>query len=583
MFGQQRVFAGVARASKCGRQIGASGCLASRRVDLRHLGSYRAPVQAKLQDGHRQRHPEEAANWMPALASGVVGFTGLVLLFQDSVAAKSPEMRQEVYVWGRREAIPGGANGDVLRPTKIEWFDEHPYGWEKIVLGPSFGAALDKKGRIFVWGEGRPMEAEDSVFIGPAEVSFQGGCNGQRVQDMQCSSTALYILTKGGRTYMVAGVPDLMTSVAEAASENGSASSSSSGKLEMPSTEVPGIPRPGWFGGGGVKQMAIGLEHAAFLTKDGEVYCVGGNSWGQCGVKPTKQKGPMGALEDREHMEVTVPTKVQFPEGAMQITRIAVGGRHTVCQDASGNLYSFGDDRRIQLGLGDTRSLGNDERHSYGVLHVGDLPAKPKRSMARSAAYRYYQPHMQWTPTQVQAPLAYNRPAYPPASFLVCGEDFTVAVHRDSPDWYEKDQETNVVFCCGENGEGQCGRSYQQQQQVWLQARLPKRSRTTSVACGQGHCLALLASGQLFGWGTNMQGQLGSGSRAPACPPVPIYLKEPPPPPQPAESLPVQQPEPRTEDPGPEPWPEYNVLSFSCGFRNTAVICEVPEVAAESL
>eukprot|EP00439_Symbiodinium_sp_Y106_P030514 s2831_g3.t1 len=35
-----------------------------------------------------------------------------------------------------------------------------------------------------------------------------------------------------------------------------------------------------------VMQMSVGVSHAAFLTKAGEVYCLGRNSCGECGVDP---------------------------------------------------------------------------------------------------------------------------------------------------------------------------------------------------------------------------------------------------------------------------------------------------------
>jgi len=555
------VLTAIARAQRCGCHAATTGLTAGRKIHSRELQNLTS------------RQGQSSTGFF--VASTAAGFTGLVLLLQDPVSAKSPATRQEVYVWGRQEAIPGGAKGDALRPVKIEWFDQHQYGWEKIALGPSFGAAMDRKGRVYVWGEGTPPEAEEPVFIGPIEATLRGEGKGLRFEDVQCSSTAIYLL-RHGRVYMVENVPQAMVSEAtqQAASSDPASSSSAGPAMELGSRLVPGLPSPGWFSAtSAITKMAIGLEHAAFVTKGGEVYCVGGNSWGQCGVKPEKQKGPMGALEDRDHVEVLTPVRVKFPAAAGPIRHVAVGGRHTLAQDEAGTLYSFGDDRRIQLGLGDTRTLGNDERHSYGVIRSEPVVQQQKKIIARSTGYRYYQPHMQWTPTETLAPLAYNRPEYPPASFFACGEDFTVAVHRDSPDWYSRDQETNVVMACGENSDGQCGRNFQQQQQVWLQARLPKLCRTTHLSCGQGHCLALLASGDLYGWGSNMQGQLGLGSRAPASPPALIKLFE--------EVAPLSE-EVSSKDaaqpaspPALEP-SRCTVTTFSCGFRNSAVICEVP-------
>merc|ERR1712232_934455 len=116
---------------------------------------------------------------------------------------------------------------------------------------------------------------------------------------------------------------------------------------------MPGLPQPGLLGRGGIKQMSIGMEHGAFVTKNGELLCVGANHWGQCGLRPPRRKGPMGALEDMEHCEVLSPVLVEFPPEASKIISVVVGGRHTIATDSSGRQWSFGDDRRIQLGLGD--------------------------------------------------------------------------------------------------------------------------------------------------------------------------------------------------------------------------------------
>jgi alpha-tubulin suppressor-like RCC1 family protein len=308
----------------------------------------------------------------------------------------------------------------------------------------------------------------------------------------------------------------------------------------------------------------------------------------------------------RPGKEVTFPTKVVFPESAGPIASVSVGGRHTLATDAASRTFAFGDDRRIQLGLGDTRTSGNDERHSYGVIHEDALGGKKnfKNEIRRNAHYRYYDPHMQCSPVEVVPPTAYNRPAYPPASVVVCGEDFTVALHRDSPDWYTEDQMTNVIQCCGENGEGQCGRNLQQQQQPWSVVRMPKRSKTVVVACGQAHSLALLDSGELFAWGSNQQGQVGNGKRATVSRPLKVAFSQgaqrikatpteapsnpPPPSPEPAptagglaslfsrrERGPLPEPQrapahPAVELPG-------KVVAVICGFRNSAVIVEVAE------
>merc|ERR1712228_554108 len=200
-----------------------------------------------------------------------------------------------------------------------------------------------------------------------------------------------------------------------------------------------------------------------------------------------------------------------------------------------------------------------------------------------AAAYRYYDPHMQSSPMETVAPTVYNRPPYPPPSFVACGEDFTIAAHRDSPDWYSQDQETNVLMCSGENGEGQCGRSLQQQQNDWKPVRLPKRSRTLAVECGQSHCMTLLATGSLFAWGANHQGQIGNGKRGLVAKPA-LVAKGAGTRDQNLDPDGSASVKPTTVYKGKDgEWrapaaevfePPGKIITISCGFRNSAFICE---------
>lgn len=492
--------------------------------------------------------------WFRFGAAGLaLGGSGLIWT-GSPLLAKEPDTRQEVWVWGRRQSIPGGADGDLLRPCRIKWFEAHKPGWRKIAFGPSFGAALDREGQVFIWGE--TLGDKEDAFVGPMVMIVEGDAKKKRFVDVQCSSDHVFFLTAKGHALVVPGIVTLLREHAETAG-----ATASDKPLLVEAKLLPGLPQPGRLsivtGAQGIKQMSIGLEHAAFVTSRGALICIGGNEWGQCGEKPPRDKA-MGALEEKQRVETENPVVVSFPENAGPIVSATVGGRHTVAMDAHGQAFSFGDDRRIQLGLGDTRSGGVDERNALGKLHRDYLGGKDtKTEMKRAVTYRYYDQHMQAAPVQTVPPPAHNRPEYPPPSFMACGEDFTIFAHRDSPDWYSEDQETNVLFCCGENAEGQCGRNKQNQQQPWQLVRLPKRSKTAAVACGQGHSLCLLTTGQLFGWGLNQQGELGIGHRAAQCPPVRVRIKD------------WRQ----VEDPDEN---SRTITAVSCGFRNSAVICEVP-------
>lgn len=545
-------------------------CRVSRRARPAFLiGRFHSAQAAELVA--RRANSKSEHFWLCACASAA-GVVGLALL-EGPVLAKTPETRQEIYAWGRAEAMPGGSRIDQLWPARVEWFEKNPAGWQQLAFGPNFGVALDRRGQIFIWGEAGNAGAA----IGPFHVDIEGAAKGQKIVDVQCASTKIVVRTARGLCFFfdtpleaLAARAELMPNDEEEEETSVQTAIPVDTPLTLPSRAIPGLPQPGFFGGGGIKQMSIGLEHAAFVTSRGELFTIGGNQWGQCGVEPPKQKGIMGALEERARVEITWPMKVEFPETARPIQSVAVGGRHTIAMDLDGKTFSFGDDRRIQLGLGDTRSAGTDDRHAIGVLnreHLGGL--KPKAEVKRHATYRYYDPHMQFSPLETLPPLAYNRPPYPPPSQVLCGEDFTLAITRDSPDWYAAEEETNIILACGENGFGQCGRNLQQQQQAWTQVKLPKRTKTVAMAVGQAHGLALMSTGELYGWGTNFYGQVGNGTRSLVWAPAKIRL-------EPEEA----RVKPKYGEEHPPPPPSLasrgTIKHISCGFRNSAVIIEVP-------
>lgn len=509
--------------------------------------------------------PESRRRLLSACAGGAA-ITAAVALAQPSLQAKqAPTTRQEVYVWGSRKCIPGGAQDDVLRPTRVEWFECSSDRWEKLALGPSFGAALDAKGALHLWGEG----AEEAPALGPLRVDAQGEGRGQRFVDVQCSADKIFVVTAGGRALIFDSIPEQLRECA-------ASPANPHPPLRLAAGRVPGLPQPGWFSGRSrVAQMSIGHSHAAFVTQGGEVFCIGDNDWGQCGVEPPKQKVVLGAMEDRAKTRVERATKVAFPEGSGPIVSVAVGGRHTLASNAHGRTFTFGDDRRIQLGLGDTRSINvHDERNAYAVIRQDQLSSKEQKGgMRRNVSYKYYDPHMQSSPVETVAPVVYNRPPYPAPSFVACGEDFTIAAHVDSPEWYTGDDVTNVLVGCGENRYGQCGRSQQQQQQPWLSVRLPKKSRTLSLTCGKRHCLALLKSGDLYAWGYGLEGQLGHGKRSMAPQPVKVGVAAPD---SGEPQKPVKKPDGTLQYPSrfqPLPGRVTHVITGPCA---SAVICEVP-------
>ncbi len=297
--------------------------------------------------------------------------------------------------------------------------------------------------------------------------------------------------------------------------------------------------------GNQIVDISAGKNHILFLTKNGKVFSCGSNKYGQCGRYvdfKEREPGLSNVGRDTRLTEEIIPFNepycVKFPRNTKAITRIEAGGKHSLCMDDEGSVFCWGDDSSIQLGLGDTRSNAPDKRHAFGTHTFEKLGTiSPGGENRNQVKYNYYVPHVQTTPVKMLLPEAVNRPdPYPAPDHLAAGEDFSI-VHffytiflfissnicsfackvgiTDSPGWFEEDQTTNLMFCCGHNNLGQCGRNMQQQMQTFQPARLPRRSYADSISCGSGHCLARLKDGSIFGWGNNLQGQVGLGHKSP--------------------------------------------------------------------
>lgn len=86
-----------------------------------------------------------------------------------------------------------------------------------------------------------------------------------------------------------------------------------------------------------VAQIASSSNHTCFVREGGQVYCWGGNVYGQLGVGDTTPRGaavPVGSL-------------VQKP-----VERVAVGPLHSCALTRAGQVYCWGDNRWGQLGDG---------------------------------------------------------------------------------------------------------------------------------------------------------------------------------------------------------------------------------------
>ncbi|GFE53850.1 hypothetical protein BaOVIS_012540 [Babesia ovis] len=403
---------------------------------------------------------------------------------EDTDTRTAGRYRGGVYLWGSACALPGGSgNHPLFQDAK---------GWRCVTFGPTFGAAIDINGRVYIWGQGG-----NGQFVQPFQLSCYG------MVDCHCSSDDLYMLGGDSVVYVIKGLRQILEGYCDSA------------RVNHPDTSRL-CPSPIKDLNKRVVKISAGNSHAAFITDRGELYCTGDNSFGQCGTKPNKVKDNTIVTFEADRQSDTVDLhKVTFKDPNTKIVDVVCGGRHTCCVDTEGNIYTlvqacvdiiyrFGDDSSVQLFLGDTRG-----RTLLELDHYKPFVSHNDRGSRSYTKYTHTDRHLQFNPIPVsqmgklneyQAILRGSRIS------LAAGDDFTIVAATPGD---ERARSTHLI-ASGGNRFGQCA-SLDVRMHLPRSVKLPGSLLENFIACGSSHCMAVLDQGKLVGWGSNQQKQLDLG------------------------------------------------------------------------
>ena len=206
---------------------------------------------------------------------------------------------------------------------------------------------------------------------------------------------------------------------------------------------------------GPVTQVAAGYEHSLALTSSGQLYAFGSNYHGQLGSAANEIPNPTPAL-------------VSLPGASSPVAQVAGGGEHSLALTSTGQLYAFGYNEFGQLG----------QRHQQ----------------------RHQQPEPDPGPGQ---PAGGERPG---------GAD-----RRRLEPQPGGDLERLSFYAFGSNSYGQLGNATNsgtiEPNPTPALVSLPGASGpVVQVGGGGDHSLAVTSSGQLYAFGENRYGQLGSAT-----------------------------------------------------------------------
>lgn len=257
-----------------------------------------------------------------------------------------------------------------------------------------------------------------------------------------------------------------------------------------PPVAVVGLPS-------GVLMLAANGSHSCALQNTGGVVCWGNNSTGQL--------GDGGVSERRVPVAVTGLAEV--------VKAITTGGGHSCALLQSGSVQCWGRNGNGQLGNGANVNQSTPVAVTGLAGAVTALTAGANHTCAllQSGAVQCWGDN---TNGQVgdQTTISRNLPTAVsglagPAKSIAAGLDHTCAILNDGR-----------VQCWGDNARGQLGDGTREDKNSPVLVN-NLRDVIATVAAGRYHTCALAIDGDLYCWGSNNRGQLGTGavdsSRAP--------------------------------------------------------------------
>ncbi len=261
-------------------------------------------------------------------------------------------------------------------------------------------------------------------------------------------------------------------------------SAANAGSPEQEPNPVPAlVTLPG--ASGPVTQIAAGQLHSLALTSTGQLYAFGSNQYGQLGTdvnSGTETPNPTPAL-------------VALPGASGPVVQVAAGGAHSLALTATGQLYAFGENCYGQLG---------SQANICGAINEPPENELPK-------------------PNPVPAIVTLPPSARGAVTQIAAGSECSLALTA-----------TGQLYGFGLNSGGQLGsetpniangKPNPTPTQVVFS---PEAGAVAQIAGGGEHSLALTAGGQLYAFGSNRFGQLGNetnvGSNVPNPVPAPVAL-----------------------------------------------------------
>ncbi|XP_029379415.1 probable E3 ubiquitin-protein ligase HERC3 [Echeneis naucrates] len=235
-------------------------------------------------------------------------------------------------------------------------------------------------------------------------------------------------------------------------------------------------------------------------------------------------------LSDRGKVLCVDTTRSPFSPRSLEIfckfpvSQVACGSQHSVALTRDGQVYTWGQDSRGQLGLGRERPSANSPQHvkSLSAAPLVQIAAGGEQSFALSVSGAVFG----WGRNdrgQLGLGDATDRNTPTPVDCLNKKKTIHISCGKDHTAIFTKD---GAVFTFGSGQHGQLGHnSFRDELRPRLVAEL-LGAKVTKISCGRHHTLVLTDSMKIYSFGCSEQGQLGRGDKEHPSVPLPVQLPQ---------------------------------------------------------
>ena len=266
---------------------------------------------------------------------------------------------------------------------------------------------------------------------------------------------------------------------------------------------------------GTISQIAAGSFHSLAVTSSGQLYSFGSNVDGQLGIAASSGTGT----------PVFTPTLVTLPGEIGTVTQSAGGGAHSLVVTSSGQLYAFGINEHGQLGNATNTGPGATANPTPTLVGlpgqvgpVTQIAAGVNHSLALTASGQLY---AFGGNTSGQLGNTTNNgidTANPtPAPVTLPGQVGQVTQIAAGNGYSMVATSSGQLYAFGLNQYGQLGNATNNTTTVANPTPTPvtlpgQVGPVTQISAGEANSLAVTSSGQLYGFGLNYYGELGSAT-----------------------------------------------------------------------